>query len=196
MVLSIASIAVSAQSAAAQFPPGKVRRNPCRPPSAGVATAQSEQADLDAWQLSDLPRCGAPSAAIAAKAWPLLRSVTDSATLVLTTGFWRYADARVLNAALAVARDRGAAPPARVYALMNAFVIGAGDNIVPDLATLGAGADCGTSYWPHLGRVRGSPPPADVAKQVHSLAAAIASDQSEAPQVRAAAACVAMSLDP
>ena len=153
--------------------------------------------------LTRISRCGeAVWGRSIAGAVTRLRHSTDQRELERiwrATGWLR--DAQLFSASLAIARDRSASTPSRLYALRALLIVGRPD-LAPNVEEMTAPTDRrsraqgGCHFARRIGEppYHGAPMPSDARAQVLSIASKLQNDQREPAAVKAAAICVAEQL--
>jgi hypothetical protein len=186
----------AASPALAQTDPADLdQRSACR--GAAEIVANGRPLPGEDWALTRVSECGPDGGLALAAALRVNRTNGSIPLLDLISSPTRYLqDAAIFQAALELAADRSAAPPARIFALRTLlWSVRPGRDIgYTDLAgdarghtrCEGAGED--VDFHPAYG----NPLPRDYADQIRSMAVRITQDPAEAPEMRRAALCARM----
>lgn len=166
-------------------------QNDCRIAVQVVTTGQPQA--RQEWALSKIRSCGADAGRALASIIPRLREVPDTARLNRYFSATREVyDGQIFDAAFAIAGDRTASTPARVFALRSLIWSGNPGRLLSytDLAGDASGrTHCAGGFTSHVSLTAGAPLPAGYDARVRELAARLARDSSVPVEVRRAAQC-------
>jgi hypothetical protein len=166
-------------------------RDECRLAVQIVTTGQPEAKPM--WAFSKIRLCGAAAGQTIAGTLARLRHATDTARMDRYFALTREVyDGALFAAAFAIAGDRSASVPARIFALRSLIWSGNPGRLLSytDLAGDVRGTThCAGGFTTHVRLSAGTPLPKGYDEQVRILAASIAQDSTAPIEVRRAARC-------
>jgi hypothetical protein len=173
----------------AQANPDSIRlRNDCRLAEQVLATGHP--APREKWALGVIWNCRDAGATMAT-ALRAASTSSDTAYLnALTEPFIRLRDGAVFAAAVSVAQNPGATPPARVAAVRTLmYAVQPGGYVALAALSNPHTLFCFETPSPHSEVLNGTPLPADYVQQVRTLFYRIEHDSAESQELRRAAHC-------
>lgn len=198
MIRILILMVLSAGTLRAQVDPDSVRaRNECRLASQVIETGQPAP-HMD-WALSTIRSCGPDGAAALARAVLAHRTSTDSAVMGRLTRPTQYmVDGEIFDVAYRVASDPDASTVARVFAVRTLiWTLAPGRDLTyDDLTGVGGQGNCAGGFSTHIDPEPGSPLPEDHEQRIRDLAVRLTEGDAAPPEVRSAAVCLRIAVDP